>query len=120
MNTATLVHWLSPYVRALCGQTDLRITQVSLGESSVPVGWHGSAKVYVRVPTEVVPGSPAVPFFLDFRVNHPKRLARARPDEFHDLIHQLERTGYCVIALTVTLDDGTQLEVINDQLGRTV
>ena len=120
MNYAALTRVVSSWLRAALGLADLAITQVSLGTSHTQQGWHGSAKVYVRIPEGVGLQDPTVPFFLDFRVNHPPPLAGATPGEFHNPTQQLQRMGYHVLALNVTLENGIQLEVINEQLGRTV
>lgn len=120
MSYAPLVQFLSRFARDLLGNGDLRICQVTPGGSHTQRTWHGSAKVCVRATPGILPGESAVPFFIDFRVNYPQSLPSATAREFHDLTAQLERMGYQVLALTVTLGDSVQLEIINEQLGRTV
>jgi len=114
MSTAPLVQVVSPWMRALLGLNDLQITQVNLGEVTTRQGWHGTAKVEVKAQSGVVPVDAVIPFFLDFRVNHPRRLVTANPDELHLLSQQLDRLGYRVLAMHITFEDGTQLEVIRE------
>jgi hypothetical protein len=120
MSIKPLVNLLAPVVREFLGLGELRITQFSVGSARVRKNWHGSARVFVVADVGVLPEEYMVPFTVDFRVNYPKRLVSANADELHDLTKQLERLGYGVLSLVVTLDDGAQLEVINTQFRQSV
>jgi hypothetical protein len=99
----------------LLGISDLRITQFAVSSSGTAKGWHGTAQVYVVADLGVLPEHYAVPFFLDFRVNHPKRLTNAQPEELQELTKQLERLGYEVVSVNIPLEGGVQLEIKNPQ-----
>ncbi|MNU19739.1 hypothetical protein D3C71_79720 [compost metagenome] len=121
MNAATpLVRAITHLVRDFVGAGDLQISQVAPGGPVSQQTWHGSAKVGIQPAPGILPSDAVSPFFIDFRVNHPHRLSHATPREFHELVSQLERMGYQVLAFNIVLEDGVQLEIINEQSGRTV